>query len=81
MLVAAAQLTHAFEDHSKVGCDSRHAEAEPHHCCHAHTPAHLVNLDSHNVFTPLLACGEACTMSHAIPEPPVREIDHPPQLS
>lgn len=81
MLVVGAQLSHALEDHSDVGCESRHAEAEPHHCCHAHSPASLVNLDSHATFIPPPVCGEASVMTHAIPDPPVREIDHPPQLS
>jgi hypothetical protein len=81
LLLATGQVTHAFEDHSKVGCESRHAEAEPHHCCHAHAPANLVNMDSHATFNPPLVCGDAGVITHSIPEPPVREIDHPPQLS
>ncbi|MFZ4483992.1 MAG: hypothetical protein ACOYOL_08445 [Chthoniobacterales bacterium] len=81
MLLATGQLTHALEDHAEVACESRHADEESHHCCHAHAPASLVNLDSHPTFNRPPVCGEVGLMSLALPEPPVREIDHPPQLS
>ncbi len=94
LLLVGGQVAHASLDaeHHEDHCNSQHTDAgkpspepakkaEPHHCCHTHSPATSVVSDDRGLATPHLRSGSLPVINDFAPEQPVREIDHPPQLS
>ena len=94
LLLVGGQLAHAYSDYRETVCQTSHSDSEHHHsdsgasqssesnhCCHTHPPANSVSLDSHGFVSPHLVCGTLPVTNDSVPEPPVQEIDYPPQLS
>lgn len=92
--MVGGQLAHAH-DHSRAAsaCQGDHSESEQnhsesgdsdaagsHHCCHMHSPASVGRSYCHGMMIPKLA-DDILTKSDILPDPPVQEIEYPPQLS
>lgn len=94
LLLVTAQVTHVYSDHWEPNCHAHHSDSdhdhsdatgtestETHHCCHAHSPVNSVYSDSTGLMFPHLVCGNLAEIADSLPEPPVQEIDYPPQVS
>lgn len=94
LLLVGGQLAHAFYDGREIACQSSHSKSEqqhsetgaedspaPHHCCHSHPTDIFAAWDSAGLASPHLRCGLLSVTDDSLPEPPVQEIDYPPQLS
>jgi hypothetical protein len=94
LLLAGAQLAHAYCEcreaigeatdtdagqHDAGSTDSH--STEPHHCCHTHTHDISCLSDSTGLARLHPISGTPAVMVASFPESPVKEIDHPPQLS
>lgn len=94
--MVGGQLAHAH-DHAKAEstCHGSHSDAEQnrsesngsdestdfHHCCLIHAPAVVGRLYVHGMIFPHLTDSHFLTKNDSLPDPPVQEIDYPPQLS
>lgn len=75
--IPAAHTSHSDHDHS----DSEHGDCPANHCCHLHSFASLFRVEPHDFRSPLVAGEKLSSFEQPLPDSPVREIDHPPQLS
>ena len=94
LLLAGAQLAHAYSECCEATGEATNTDAgqhdasstdrhstEPHHCCHTHTYDISCFSDSTGLPRLHLIFGTPAVMVASFPESPVKEIDHPPQLS
>lgn len=94
LLLAGAQLAHAYCECREATGEATHTDAEqhdasstdrhstePHHCCQTHTYDISSVSDSAGLPRLHLISGAPAVMVASLPESPVKEIDHPPQLS
>jgi hypothetical protein len=89
LLLVGGQLAHAYSDCRACHSDAEHCHSdsgesqpsEPHDCCHTHPSASFVGLDSHGFVSLHLVCATLPVTNDSLPDSPVQEIDHPPQLS
>ncbi|MBE2179287.1 MAG: hypothetical protein IAE97_02335 [Chthoniobacterales bacterium] len=90
LLMAGGGAVHAYEDFS---CATRHASehqasasqqsdcASSHTCCHSHSHLPVALAEAPNFVFAALTSGFSFDLKDFPAEGPVREIDHPPQLS
>lgn len=95
LLMLGGHLAHAY-DHSEavsdcqcshLGAEHKHSDSrgsddskDSTHCCHIHAPAVVGRLSSHVMIFPHLTDSRFLTKNDSLPDPPVQEIDYPPQL-
>jgi len=93
-LLLAGEAAHAYLNFGEGCCAEMHqaghasdtgddesSPAVPEHCCHNHVTLHGFALPMAAIFGPHVLGELVSVGDQSVPEPPVREIDHPPQLA
>ena len=94
LLLVGGQLAHAYSDYREITGQTRHSDSDHQHSDsgedtstshhdgnHSHSPINVAIWEFAQLITPHFHSGKLSVAGDSIPEPPVQEIDYPPQLS